>query len=68
MTYRMPIWRLNTCSMRCGCGEVALADFTARTGLAAGSIEPALRQAEEKSWIERDLRCVRPTVRGFDFE
>mgnify|MGYP002134653730 CR=1 FL=1 len=57
-------YMLNALRLRQG---FALADFTARTGLAAGSIEPALRQAEEKSWIERDLRCVRPTVRGFDF-
>ena len=57
-------YMLNALRLRQG---FALADFTARTGLAAGSIEAALRQAEEKSWIERDLRCVRPTVRGFDF-
>ena len=57
-------YMLNALRLRQG---FALADFTARTRLAAGSIEPALRQAEEKSWIERDLRCVRPTVRGFDF-
>lgn len=57
-------YMLNALRLRQG---FALADFTARTGLAAGSIEPALRHAEEKSWIERDLHCVRPTVRGFDF-
>ena len=57
-------YMLNALRLRQG---FALADFTARTGLAAGSIEPALRHAEEKGWIERDLRCVRPTVRGFDF-
>lgn len=57
-------YMLNALRLRQG---FALADFTARTGLAAGSIEPALRQAEEKGWIERDLHCVRPTVRGFDF-
>lgn len=57
-------YMLNALRLRHG---FALADFTARTGLAAGSIEPALRQAEEKGWIERDLQHVRPTVRGFDF-
>ena len=57
-------YMLNALRLRQG---FALADFTARTGLAAGSIEPALRHAEEKGWIERDLHCVRPTVRGFDF-
>lgn len=57
-------YMLNALRLRQG---FALDDFTARTGLAAGSIEPALRQAEEKDWIERDLQHVRPTVRGFDF-
>ncbi|MFV0601021.1 MAG: radical SAM family heme chaperone HemW [Brachymonas sp.] len=57
-------YMLNALRLRHG---FALADFTARTGLAAGSIEPALRQAEEKGWIERDLQHVRPTIRGFDF-
>ena len=57
-------YMLNALRLRHG---FALADFTARTGLAVGSIEPALRQAEEKGWIERDLQHVRPTVRGFDF-
>ena len=57
-------YMLNALRLRQG---FALADFTARTGLAAGSIEPAFRHAEEKGWIERDLHCVRPTVRGFDF-
>ena len=57
-------YMLNALRLRQG---FALADFTARTGLAAGSIEPAVRHAEEKGWIERDLHCVRPTVRGFDF-
>ncbi len=45
----------------------ALADFTARTGLSAASIEPILRQAESQGWLERDWQHVRPTERGFDF-
>ena len=41
--------------------------FTNSGGHMPSATLAALRQAEEKSWIERDLRCVRPTVRGFDF-
>ena len=44
-----------------------LADFNARTGLPASAIGAALDQAESRGLIERDLRRVRPTVRGFDF-
>ena len=45
----------------------ALADFTARTGLAVTAIARGLTQAEERGLIERDMEHVRPTERGFDF-
>ena len=32
-----------------------------------GEFDKALRTAEAKGLIERDLACVRPTERGFDF-
>jgi putative oxygen-independent coproporphyrinogen III oxidase len=41
--------------------------FPARTGLPAIAIEPALRKAEARGLIERDLRRVRPTTRGRHF-
>ena len=44
-----------------------LARFSERTGLPLAAIEPALREAEAKGLIERDLQRVRPTARGFDF-
>ena len=44
-----------------------LRQFTERTGLPLGAIEPQLRQAESRGLIERDLAQVRPTTRGFDF-
>ena len=43
-----------------------IARFGERTGLAPTAIEAALAEAERKGLIERDLRLVRPTVRGFD--
>ena len=55
---------LNALRLRHG---FALADFTARTGLSAASIEPALQMAEAKGWIERTLNHIRPTAQGFDF-
>lgn len=44
-----------------------LADFSERTGLAITSIAQPLQQAERLGLIERDLRRVWPTARGFDF-
>jgi oxygen-independent coproporphyrinogen-3 oxidase len=41
--------------------------FTERTGLATTAIEPALKEAEAKGLIERDVAGVKPTTRGFDF-
>ena len=41
--------------------------FTERTGLATTAIEPALKEAEAKGLIERDLATIKPTTRGFDF-
>jgi len=45
----------------------ALSLFPERTGLPPARIEAALRQAEQRGWIARDLNMVRPTERGFDF-
>jgi putative oxygen-independent coproporphyrinogen III oxidase len=45
--------------------EVGL--FRARTGLALGTIEPALARAERKGLLERDWRRIRPTERGRRF-
>jgi len=44
-----------------------LALFQARTGLAIGSIEPALALAEQKGLIERDWQHIRPSERGRRF-
>ena len=45
----------------------ALADFTARTGLAVTAIAKPLDEAERRGLIERDFNRVWPTARGFDF-
>jgi putative oxygen-independent coproporphyrinogen III oxidase len=45
----------------------AVQDFFERTGLPLASIEPALKQAQDKGLIERSLGHIRPTARGFDF-
>ena len=45
----------------------ALADFTARTGLALTAIAKPLDEAERRGLIERDFTRVWPTARGFDF-
>ena len=45
----------------------ALAEFSARTGLAITAIARGLQQAEAQGLIERDMEQVRPTERGFDF-
>ena len=45
----------------------ALSQFRERTGLPSSAIELALREAERKGLVDRDLTQVRPTVRGFDF-
>lgn len=45
----------------------ALADFTARTGLAVTAIAKPLDEAEQRGLIERDFSRVWPTARGFDF-
>ena len=55
---------LNALRLRHG---FALAHFSERTGLPITAIEAALRQAEHKGLLERDLARVRPTARGFDF-
>jgi putative oxygen-independent coproporphyrinogen III oxidase len=44
-----------------------LARFTERTGLPLTVLQDALATAEARGLIERDLRWVRPTARGFDF-
>jgi len=43
-----------------------LARFGERTGLAPTAIEAALGLAESRGLIERDLKRVRPSARGFD--
>ena len=45
----------------------ALADFTQRTGLAVTAIAAALEKGEAMGLLERDLRRVWPSARGFDF-
>ena len=57
-------YMLNALRLREG---FALADFQARTGLAASAIAAALDQAESRGLIARDLARVWPTERGFDF-
>jgi oxygen-independent coproporphyrinogen-3 oxidase len=44
-----------------------IARFAERTGLPLGAVEKPLAAAERKGLIERDLRRIRPTARGFDF-
>jgi oxygen-independent coproporphyrinogen-3 oxidase len=44
-----------------------LAWFADRTGLPLSAIEPALQQAQQQGWLERDLQRMKPTERGFDF-
>jgi oxygen-independent coproporphyrinogen-3 oxidase len=41
--------------------------FVDRTGLPLSTIESALRQAEARGLIERDVASVRPSAKGFDF-
>ena len=41
--------------------------FSERTGLPAATVESALRMAEGKGLIERDLKRIRPTARGRRF-
>ncbi|MGP1516966.1 MAG: radical SAM family heme chaperone HemW [Ottowia sp.] len=45
----------------------SLGDYCARTGLPPGTVTPALEQAEEKGWVQRQGNHIRPTERGFDF-
>ena len=45
----------------------ALADFTARTGLAITAIAKPLAEAEARGLLERDFSRVWPSARGFDF-
>ena len=45
----------------------ALADFTARTGLAVTAIAKPLAEAEARGLLERDFNRVWPSARGFDF-
>jgi len=44
-----------------------LARFGERTGLPLSTIERPLAEAERRGLVERDLRWLRPTPRGFDF-
>ncbi len=55
---------LNALRLRQG---FALAEFSARTGLAITAIARQLDEAERRGWIMRDLQRVQPTERGFDF-
>lgn len=55
---------LNALRLRQG---FALAEFSARTGLAITAIARQLDDAERRGWITRDLQRVQPTERGFDF-
>jgi oxygen-independent coproporphyrinogen-3 oxidase len=41
--------------------------FLQRTGLPLTTLEPAIRQAEEKSLLERDWKRIRPSARGQRF-
>ena len=45
----------------------ALADFTARSGLAITAIAKPLAEAEARGLLERDFSRVWPSARGFDF-
>ena len=45
----------------------ALADFTARTGLAITAIAKPWAEAEARGLLERDFSRVWPSARGFDF-
>ena len=55
---------LNALRLRVG---FALADFTARTGLAITAIAKPLAEAEARGLLERDFSRVWPSARGFDF-
>jgi oxygen-independent coproporphyrinogen-3 oxidase len=44
-----------------------LSRFAERTGMPSSAIERPLDLAERQGLVERDLRTVRPTARGFDF-
>jgi oxygen-independent coproporphyrinogen-3 oxidase len=44
-----------------------LARFPERTGLPLSAIAAPLEEAERRGLVERDLQCVRPTPRGYDF-
>lgn len=57
-------YMLNVLRLREG---FALADFSARTGLAVTAIAEPLAKAEAQGLIERDFVRVWPTARGFDF-
>ncbi len=46
---------------------VALQDFMDRTGLPLSSIEPALREGEQRGLLLREAGRVAPTTRGLDF-
>jgi len=48
-------------------GGFNLSDYTERTGLALTSLQKALKLAEQKGLIARDLARVWPTELGFDF-
>ena len=57
-------YMLNALRLREG---FALADFSARTGLAVTAISAAMAKAEAMGLLERDLNRVWPSARGFDF-
>lgn len=48
-------------------GGFPLSLFEARTGLDSAVVLPTLNRAEEDGYLERDLRDVRPTMRGRRF-
>ena len=58
------VFMLNALRLREG---FALADFTARTGLAITAIAKPLAEAEARGLLERDFSRVWPSARGFDF-
>ena len=55
---------LNALRLKDGFG---LQQFAERTGLGITAIQHGLDQAERKGLIERDLKRVKPSVRGYDF-
>lgn len=57
-------YMLNALRLRDG---FKLQDFAEKTGLPVSALQTGLDEAERKGLIERDLKSLRPTERGFDF-